>query len=303
MNENKSYFQRVSTIMENTLYTYKSLEPNNFGSLVRGFFPKFLIILSIVLAFYGICSYNFEVFFASPAFLIFGIILYFFDQKHVKFNFNGVIFNKLENLKSQINVFGKYPDVKNYFTKFDSQVQETTQRKKKLQTKFNIFKYSVYAILLGVVIYSFSLINFSEKLRNENDLRKFYTIFNLKADEPFLKLKPLKTSISESLQIESPEIELFINGNTSHFLIIKELKITNAKPTDIFRVMITDKDAKPVHSMLKFTFKGDQTQKIWIVNPVYYDRQSHYTICFHEFKVYKYLKEHEKDLYFIVEKL
>ncbi|MBQ9214691.1 MAG: hypothetical protein IJ150_12260 [Bacteroidales bacterium] len=303
MNENKSYFQRVSSIMENTLYTYKSLEPNTFGSLVRIFFPKFLIILSVVLVFYGVCSYNFEVFFASPAFFLFGIILYFVDRKNIKFNFNGVILNKLENLKSQINVFNTYPDVKNYFTKFDSQVQEITKRKKRLQQQFKIFKYSVYAVLLGVVIYSVSLINFSEKLRNEKDLRQFYRILNLKADEPFLKLKPIKTSISENKQIESPEIELFIKGNTCHFLIIKELKIKNAQPTDIFRVMITDKDAKPVHSMLKFTFKGDQTQKIWIVNPVYYDRQSDYTICFHELKVYKYLKEHEKDLYFIVEKL
>ena len=53
MNENKTYFQRVSVMLENLLKDYKNQYPKNYGDLFRDFFPILLIVLGAAAFVYG----------------------------------------------------------------------------------------------------------------------------------------------------------------------------------------------------------------------------------------------------------
>ncbi len=305
MENNKSYFQRVSTNLEMLLSQYKNQYPQNYGTLIRDFFPLLLITIPILVFFYGVFYKLNErgaimAVLVGPVFLIFGIVLLF--RKNKECNSDSGVVKKINSLKSQLTEYSNYPDVKQYLEKFDSQKDEVVNKKNKMLSRFKIFKI-LYFVFVGVLCIYWFVAGFlgMNELKNEYS-SNFFHVLELKEKSPFLVLKPLKTKVEQSVDIITPQIDIFLIGTTDKCLTIKKLQISNADNDKFFRLMITDENGKPVSQCPKFVFSGGQNEKINSL-PICFDKKKKEQNDFMALQLLKYLQDNEKKLYFVVEQI
>ncbi|MBQ3657540.1 MAG: DUF308 domain-containing protein [Bacteroidales bacterium] len=302
MNENKTYFQRVSVMLENLLKDYKNQYPKNYGDLFRDFFPILLIVLGAAAFVYGAATMTDSAMLigvlVSPVLIVFAFSLKRVNRKNRPENVD--FLSKIRSLELQMVTFNEYPDVKQYLEQFENRLNDTVKKKtdtKRLFKKLQIMLYCLVAAFLTFAIIKAA----SGRIKNDEDANQLYNYLELQEYKPFLTITPLTRKVTENCQIESPQIEVFLNGLNSNWLTIKELKLSGDK-NGLFRLFITDNNGKHISRCPKFVFSGDQDKKIMSIM-LCFDSERKTRNDFEALKVLKYLDEHKNDLRFVVEKM
>lgn len=316
MDKNKEYFQNKSIELESLLREYKNQYPKNVGALVRNFFPIFIIILSVIapmLTLFAVVTFSIGflmmVVIVAPILLIFGIVLYCKNKKEKKAD--PTIMPRINALKQQIAPYTEYPDVKNYLDKFDSQITETDNAKKKYRKTFRwmlVAFFSVF-ILLAIVVPIIVIGHDMGRTVNEstNDIIE---VLGIDEGKPFLSLTPLHKQVYEGCSITSDTVHFYICDNVGTVLKFQNIAFDNADHLDVFRLIITDKNGVPVAGCGKFVFKtliGEAS----LVNSedfcpemvLSYSTKEAATNQFKAIETCRYLRDHKEDLSFIVERI
>lgn len=304
MTENKEYFHRVSTKLENLFKEYKLQYPQNYGVLIRDFVPKFIMVISVLIFFYMIFNSTNKSFllglFVAPMLFVFGLLIYIINKKKTADNTNDN-FKKIVSLKAQLSTYEEYPDVNKYIKEFDEQLDNEKNKKEGILKKFKVVKYSIYASLVLFIFIGFSRIDL-DSITNEVDFNEFGEYLGLKENVPFLTLKPLTTEIADGCKVESKSINIYLRGDALNFLRIDKLKISGADSTDYFRVLLTDKNGTPFLRSPRFVYNFND-EKI-LSSYICYDPVRKGQNNFEVLKALKTLDDNKKDnLFFVVEKL
>ena len=318
MDKNKEYFQTKSMELENLLKEYKNQYPKNVGALVRNFFPIFIIILSVIaplLAVFAFVTVSVGLLvmliLVPPILLIFGVSLLLKNKREKKAD--KTLLPRIEALKQQIESYTEYPDVKNYLDKFNNQITETDATKKKYRKTFRkmLFVFFTIFILVAAGMPALVIVRDSTygKVKNEsiNDLDK---VLGLETRKPFLSLTPLNKKVYGDCTIASDTVHFFFHDIANISLKFNEIEFENAAEGDVFRLIITDKDGVPVAGCGKFVFKtmigqatGVESEEFCPYNETTDEGIKLYANQFKALETCRYLRDHAKDLRFIVDKL
>lgn len=153
MNQSKTYFQQLSSTLEQYLKEYKNSYPIDYGAVFRNFLPKLLIIAAPILFFFVIVNPSRGMIvtsiFVAPALLIFGIILLVKQKNEGKAPVDTL--QKINALKPQLEQFTQYPDVKNYLLRYDQEIEHTKLQKSQILKRFTTGVTVFFAILIMVI--------------------------------------------------------------------------------------------------------------------------------------------------------
>ena len=318
MDKNKEYFQTKSMELENLLKEYKNQYPKNVGALVRNFFPIFIIILSIIaplLSVFAIVSFSWGLLtmliLVPPILLGFGVSLLLKNKREKKAD--KTLLPRIEALKQQIEPYTEYPDVKNYLDKFNNQITETDATKKKYRKTFRkiLLVFFTIFILVAAGIPALVIVRDSTygKVKNESANGNM-EVLGLETRKPFLSLTPLNKKVYGDCTIASDTVHFFLYDIANISLKFSEIEFENAEHEDVFRLIITDKDGVPVAGCGKFVFKtmigqatGVDSEEFCPYNETTDEGIKLYANQFKALETCRYLRDHAKDLRFIVDKL
>ena len=309
MNENKTYFQRVAAMLETLLKQYKNVYPKNYGDIIRNFFPAFLMILSpfiFLYLFVGSVSMGSILvgFFVPPVLFLFGFLLRRFNER--EHGDKSDLLPKIQDLKQQLTGFCEYADVENYLVQFDRELLIVTKNRNRRLKIFNIAKITTIAVCIIAVVVSINCQASDTELKNSKDLNDFYELLDMKKDEPFLTLLPLKTKISDGYEVLTSPVDFYFSGVSDNHLTIDMLEISGTgSGEEVFRVVITDKNGVPVSRCPQFIIEGYETVVgSWIKSETFcYDLTHQKQNNFEAFQVLKFLSENKQNLRFVVEKV
>ena len=318
MDKNKEYFQTKSMELENLLKEYKNQYPKNVGALVRNFFPIFIIILSVIaplLAVFAFVTVSLGLLImlilVPPILLIFGVSLLLKNKREKKAD--KTLLPRIEALKQQIEPYTEYPDVKNYLDKFNNQITETDATKKKYRKTFRkiLLVFFTIFILVAAGIPALVIVRDSTygKVKNESANGNM-EVLGLETRKPFLSLTPLNKKVYGDCTIASDTVHFFLYDIANISLKFSEIEFENAEHEDVFRLIITDKDGVPVAGCGKFVFKtmigqatGVDSEYFCPYNETTDEGIKLYANQFKALETCRYLRDHAKDLRFIVDKL
>ena len=313
MDINKEYFQSKSMELETLLREYKNQYPKNVGALVRNFFPIFVISLAVIIpmmTMFAVAIFSLglvSLLGIAPVLLIFGVILLVKNNNEKKAD--PAILPRIEALKQQIAPYTEYPDVKNYLEKFDQQISETDSAKKKYRKTFIWMLITFYTIILLLAV-GYPIMEDNTGIAANGSTSGFLKVLDIDKKTPFLSLTPLNKQVYEGCRITSDTVHFYILDIGSTALKLDEINFENAADDDIFRLVITDKDGVPVAGCGKFVFKPTIGHVTVIISedfcPEIRENRAKIETSPNKFKsleTCRYLRAHEKDLRFFVEKI
>lgn len=315
MNAKKTQFQEDMTAMERMLANYKNAYPQNVGALVRRNLANFMLALSILLFVYSFTNYEgVEIgpCLIAPVLFVFAGFMYTKDYGRE----NRGDISGLKQCVSQSKMkYQEYPDVQNYLQVLNDDMQAEYNRKTNLQKKF---KMVFWGIVIGLGAYtaygiydSFSHYNDSSLKYNKDSNDKFRKILDLKTNEPFLVIKPLRTQINDSLELDGSPLNVYFDyfqndPDKPRFRAlgapIPKIKgIWRGK--EVLRLFITDLDGKPIKRCPGFWFvaKYDETEIISKGFDYSFDvkEQNEFQMT----QTLRYLQDNKENLRFMVEKV
>lgn len=305
MDKNKEYFQNKSIELENLLKEYKNQYPKNVGALVRNFFPIFIIILSVIaplLTLFAVVTFSLGlimlIIIVAPILLIFGVMLFMKNKKEKKAD--PTILPKINALKQQIEPYTEYPDVKNYLDKFEQQITETDKAKKNYRKTFRWMLIVFFAIflLLSIGIPMIYIQHDTDGSITNESTAGLIEVLGIDAEKPLLSLTPLNKQVYEGCSIENDSVHFYIDENINMKIKFDKIEFNNAAEKDIFRLIITDKDGVPVAGCGKFVFKTMIGHAAFVKSESFCHENQ-----FKALETCRYLRDHEKDLKFIIEKI
>ena len=297
MDANKNNFQTSMQEIEGMLSNYKNKYPRNISDVVDNNIPKMLIILAIIM-FAGFLTLNLMVglmtMLFAPLLLAFGLKLKKKMREKIESNTKGSDISikemnvAIENLQ---NVYGEYPDVKEYIDKLNVQIQQVDSQKKKMLKKFNTgFYITIIAIVVAFI--SLMVINLTNRTTYIGT-EKYSEILNIKDGEPLMTLTPFNTQIAEGYNIETQQLDFQLKDN--YFIRTANVKISGANADDTFIIWIVANDGNVFDRSPKFVFNyGDKEIES---HPICYN--SNFTLL----NTLMNLKENAKNLKFKIEKV
>jgi len=323
MEKNKTYFQQISLQMEDLLKDYKNQYPKNLGALVRNAFPYILLAVGVIvlpmmeftnLIATGDLGMSMGLAHTVPIVVVFSIILIRRNKRELITDPNLPL--KMKAIKKQMEPFMVYPDVKKYLDGYNAQIAETDKAKQKAKNKFYII---IGALCLMVIAYW----SFSKAQRRANIVSRGNTtstsntaftgnftlggytdIIGIKNSEPLMVLSPLKTDIYDGCKVTTKTAQFAILNDQ---LLLKEVNISGAADTDVFRLIITDTHGLPVPKSPKFVFKATEKRNIlssrMCQERMYETDDKLSTNHFNVLKTCRYLHDNMKNLRFLVEKI
>jgi len=297
MDANKNNFQTSMQKIEGMLSIYKNKYPRNISDIVNNNIPRMLIILAIIM-FAGILTQNLMIgamtMLFAPLLLAFSIKLKKKMREKIASNTKGSdisikeINASIENLK---NIYGEYPDVKEYIDKLNIQIKQVDSNKKKMVKKFNIGFY-ITIIAIAVAFISLMIININNKVTYIGT-EKYCEIINIKDGEPLMTLTPFNTQIAEGYNIETRKLDFLLRDN--YFIRTTNVKISGANSDDTFIIWIVDSNGNVFDRSPKFVFNyGDKEIES---HPICYN--SNFTLL----NTLMNLKGNAKNLKFKIEKV
>ncbi len=321
----KTQFQRDLTDLEISFKDYKNGFPKTFGEQVKPFVSLILIVVSIFMWFHGL-SYDSITIIIAPVLFVAGIFvavieyrtepdkvtiwaiihdrMYSFvhrEEPCEKF-YNASPEKVLKKVEYIENTYKQYPDTNSFIQKFKESLNKEIKRKRNIRTIFII-------CCIGIVAtYSISIAmkecTKDDPLQNTNSAFDVPAmILDLNEKTPFLRIKPLKTEISNGISLSADYQDFFIKQESSsqfdpYLLVTTVPKISGYKPNDKFRLIITDDKGKPLQGCYIFTFIPNQQQKVisheikgmtrWRLELIYR---------------LKYMQNHQENVSFVVEKI
>lgn len=312
MDANKTYFQQLSLQMEELLKRYKNQYPKNLGALVRNAFPYMLMAVTLIVLplaavfgffLYGNLALFLAMFFVIPVLIVFCVILLIKNNREKVVERDLPV--KMEALKKQVEPYKEYSDVSKYLDGYNRQIAETDSSKKRHRNMFRTiiacFCLIVVAYVTGSLIWITSFNSCSNHSFMGDD-----KILGLEKNVPFLTLQPLKTDIGEGCKVESDRVDIFYSTD---WLVLKEINISGASEGDLFRMIITDAEGRPVPNGTKFVFSGANNKKVLSYNfcrrkDLLSDGTVNFTSNSYEcLEVCRYINEHKEGLRFLVEKI
>ena len=122
--------------------------------------------------------------------------------------------------------FCEYADVENYLVQFDRELLIVTKNRNRRLKIFNIAKITTIAVCIIAVVVSINCQASDTELKNSKDLNDFYELLDMKKDEPFLTLLPLKTKISDGYEVLTSPVDFYFSGVSDNHLTIDMLEIS-----------------------------------------------------------------------------
>ncbi len=318
MNQDKKYFQEVSEDLEALLKQYKNSYPRSIGAIFRVNIANFLILISVFLILYIIYarSGNIATLILSVVAWLVGLfsIIYaiaekidvlsykwkmegrydLYKKRHVEKFLKGKNSNKKEyfydptlliqikDVKSKLDGFYEYPDVKKYLEQYDRQVKNAQNKKKRFRFIFAI----VCVVLISVqtaIIYS---------VYKESSRPYYSLVLNIDENVPFLSLKPLDLNGYSNVTPTTYTADIFIDSVN---LRLDKMKVSGATGSDILRLVITDTEGVPVPNCPKFIFPASQTEAI--------KSEEYCSSSYETLDALNYMNENKTNLRFAIEKL
>ena len=312
MNAKKTQFQEDMSNMERILANYKNAYPQNVGALVRRNLANFMLVLSILLFVYSFTNYEgveMGPCMIAPVLFVFAGFMYTKDYGH---EYRGDLSGLMQSISQAKEKYKEYPDVQNYIQKFDDDFHAEFKRKSRIQ---NRFKMVFWGILIGLGTYtvygvydSFNHHNDSSLKYNKDSKDKFRKILDMKTNEPFLVIKPLRTKITDSLELDGSPLNVYFDYfQNDNAPIFRALGAPMPKfkgswhGNEVLRLFITDLDGNLISRCPGFWFvaKHDATD---ITSRSFefsfnVDEQNEFQMT----QTLRYLQDHRDSLRFVVE--
>jgi hypothetical protein len=222
--------------------------------------------------------------------------------------------NEIAKLKTELESFANYSDVKNYIIHYDQEIENAN----KFKRKFRILHNTTRVVFYAAAIYLGSIAPLATNFTANNDV-----VYQLKEllgysstepqvsdNTPYISLTPYRQTIDDNCTIKNTKVELFLHKkeevlrSSYKTSVNKHFYFTTTTPkiecTDsccnTFRMLITDTLGTPVSYYLKFSFKiGDndtiQSDRIELDN---YDMAV---------QALHYLRQNESALRFKIERM
>lgn len=305
----KDTFHRLSAKLEDLLRKYKKSFPYNHGALLRRYAMfSFAIIVPLVFVSYS-SKRDLEptVDCIAWALLIvlaaYGVIVFM----HRKPKGDAEVLPDIRVTQEKLKNYEEYPDVKEYIKRYEDELQAAAAQKNKFIKDSNIL-FGVLT-LLGIVVFLIDMAHTRsvhyELLSNVRDTGKYYDLLDLESDVPFFTLKPYKTDISgANAKLESPTVDFyFVETVTRSYLRIPVPKISGCADGDVFRLIVTDENGKPVNLCPPIDFSATANVKFVDSYVICDFGGNSFDNAFDIKKTLLYLKEHKDNLRFIVQKL
>lgn len=305
----KDTFHRLSADLEDLLRKYKKSFPYNYGALLRRY-AMFSFAIIVPLVFVSFASKrdlepttNCVVLTVLIVLAAYGVIVFM----HRKPKGDAEVLPDIRETQENLKDYEKYPDVKEYLTRYEDELQAAATQKNKFIKDSNIL-FGVLT-LIGIVVFLIDMAHTRsvhyELLSNVRDTGKYYDLLDLETDVPFFTLKPYKTDISDvNAKLESQTVDVYyVETVTRSYLRIPVPKISGSADGDVFRLMITDESGKPVNLCPPIDFSATANVKFVDSYEICESEGSSFDKSFDIKKTLLYLKEHKDNLRFIVQKL
>ena len=313
MNAKKTQFQEEMSNMEQILADYKNAYPQNVGALVRRNLANFMLALSILLFVYSFTNYEgleMGPCMIAPVLFVFAGFMYTKDYgRENRGNLSGLT----QSISQAKEKYKEYPDVQNYIQKYEDDFHAEYDRKSKIQSRF---KMVFWGIVIGLGAYtaygvydSFSHYNDSSLKYNKDSNDKFRKILDLKTNEPFLVVKPLRTQINDSLELDGSPLNVFFDyfqneDDKPRFrALVAPMPKFKGKwhGKETLRLFITDLDGKPIKRCPGFwfvaKFDNDDIQSRSFSFGFDTREQNEFQMT----QTLRYLQDHKDSLRFVVE--
>ena len=311
MKQTKTTFHNDLSNWEHLLAEYKKAYPKNIGVMVRKYLSLFMMLFG-VLMFVNATSDSTAVLqkapcLISPVMVIFGLIL--FLKRKPKSETPKPLASKLEQcITGAETKYSSYPDVMEYIKQYKATVDAETKRKQKIKQCFWIAFCGFFIIYMLIVAARFAH-NSDNNLRNVAADDNICRILELEDDVPFLTLTPYKTDITDSIQLESKSLDVFLYSKyTSDENSGIDLRCFTAKKPKIsggsgkFRLIITDENGNFIHRCPYFAFETTDDDEVIQSRFLQYDTDKFDLNSLQTIETLRYLQDNKEHLRFIVEK-
>ena len=294
MEDNKTLFQKVSTELEKQLQEYKNQYPKNMAQIIRHNFGKILLVLVCSMIMMAMFSMSLTcmvfLFVGTPGLLIFALIVTTSNKDEYSED-NGSSLKQIESLKSQLQPLTAYPDVKKYSDNFDRKIEQVTAEKETYKANFKRYAITAVAVIVGIIGLEIVRIEISnetgatDEILKTSDDKYMDEVLDIDYNKPYFALKPLQEG-GKVLDFYTPK------EYNSYYLSVNGVQIaSNNNDQHIYALIITDKDGKYVPRCPKFVFSNTDTQI------------SSEKILFEPLRILLFLRDHQQDLRYKIEKL
>ena len=320
MNQDKKYFQEVSEDLEALLKQYKNTYPRSLGAIFRVNIVNFIILVAVFLVLYCIYSVNINRSIATlilccVAWMV-GLlsILYaifekldlefhklekkgrydIYKKRHVEkylkgkgnnkkeYYYDPTLLKQIKDVKSKLDGFYEYPDVKKYLEQYDRQVKYAKNKKKRFRFIFAIICVVLISVQAAILYLVYT-----------DSTHPYYSkVLNIDENVPFLSLEPLDLSGYSNVTPTTYTADIYIDSDN---LRLDKMKVSGATGSDILRLVITDTEGIPVPNCPKFVFPASQTEAI--------KSEVYCSSSYEALDALNYMNENKANLRFVIEKL
>ena len=308
----KIQFQNDMPRWEQLLADFKNGYPNTTGAMIRKNFPIFMILLGVLLAFWGNSGFedrNYALCMIAPVLIFFGVLL--FIKLHQRMP-NADATAARNALAADTAKYAMYPDVRNYIDRLKSDLEQEDTRKKQIRKRFNFVFWGILAVMVIVVA-----VNFYDTYDKQNNGTlfnwesndHFCKLLELSTNTPLLQIKPLTTEVGNGLKTDGSTLQVYLgyfsyqSDEKQRWRALEALSpaIYGDDVSGKFRLTITDENGKAIRKCPFFVFSaGDR--KI---------RTSHFCTSldgtkpneFETLQTLRYLQTNKDRLLYVVEKL
>lgn len=300
MEATKTKFQALLTEIERLLEDFKNAYPKNYGAMIQQRIPVFMLIMAVLWVVYILYSrYNelLENAWWAPVILIFLFLKY---SKETTPADSSQLEQKVRAAKDK---FGEYHDALVYLEKTDGEIATEKARKKHIKIVVRcVFWGMITVATVFTARHAYNLGSSGyvpDKLWFEwfsDDM--FYRVLEYnRAQLDFLSIKPLKTEVSDSVNITPEKIKMAYFGyyfGTELWGTIPVLQTDDFWHHKFFLVTITDLNGNPVPKCPDFLIYSNY-EEMGATLPVHSDAE--------KLQLLYYLQENQDSLRFVVEEL
>ena len=207
----KIQFQNDMPRWEQLLADFKNGYPNTTGAMIRKNFPVFMILLGVLLAFWGNSGFedrNYALCMIAPVLIFFGVLLYIKLHQRMP---NADATAARNALAADTAKYAM--DVRNYIDRLKSDLEQEDTRKKQIRKRFNTVFWGILAVMVIVVA-----VNFYDTYDKENNGTlfnwesndHFCKLLELNTNTPLLQIKPLTTEVGNGLKTDGSTLQVYL---------------------------------------------------------------------------------------------
>ena len=315
MSNIRTYFQKDLSALETFIKIYKDSYPRNFGEMVQRAFPVFMMILGVLMLLHSIAESSTEwigQFLTSGVIFVFGLALFLILRKKVYKSNPDVAKQKLERFERD---YGRFPDIKQYVEKCNTDLTSAIKYKRKIKMIFYILFggfFLVFSIktVIGVTLRAKrSIERDNGKISNVIGNDGICAMLNIDGDTPLLRLTPLTSAnntgikaLTDTLEIYLSELSFDNETGSPRALSFINPGFNGLEPNDLIRLKITDKNGVPIPRCPDFLFTNNEKGIIKSNGFQLYEGTKHQN-SFMMLQTLYYLQENKNDLRFKAEKI